>query len=203
MDFSKRQIIGISLILLVMFSFAFLDIGLYSSNENSDSSISASSAGDDGYRPDYNDIILYVHQEDSFDERVEKELITALETKGLSVTLTDEIKDDYSLPFAFVNIIDRKMLYTPVYSKSDIDVLIGFSSAGKSEYLDVVGSGELKTVVFRTDATNPYQLLVQGNIGLYDETKGLFTYRSYQNHIAQEVAESAADALDSQIRKGQ
>lgn len=201
--YKKKQIIAISIIILILFSFAFLDIGLRSSNHNSDYSISASSAGNDDYRTDYSDIILYVHQEDSFDERMENELITALETKGFSLILTDEIKDDYGSPFAFVNIVDRKMSYTPFYSKADVDILFGFSSSGKSEYLDVVGSGEFKPIKFISNTTNPYQLIVQGNIGLYDETKGLFTYISYQNHIAQEVAQSVAEGLDSQIRKGQ
>jgi hypothetical protein len=203
MDFSKKQIIAISLILLVVFSFSFLDIGLRFSDHNSDSSIGTSSAGDDDHRTDYNDIILYVHHEDGFDERLEEELVTALETRGYSVTLTDEIEDDYGSAFAFVNIVDRNLFYTPFYSKSDVDILFGFTSSGKAEFLDIVGSGEVKTVVFRTDETTPYQMLVQGNVGLHDLTKGLFSYRSYQNHIAREIARSTAEGLDFQIRKNQ
>jgi hypothetical protein len=199
LNFSRKPIIAASVIILLLLSFAFLDIGVKSSITNADSTTSAYSSGE----PENllsRDIILYVDQENGFDTMLKKQLIIAFEETGYSVTLTDEIKDDYSSQFVFVNVIDLNMFYTPLYSKSDVDVMFGFSSTGKTKYLDIEGSGDRKTVVFSSEDEDDYQLLAQEDITLYDETKGVFTYKSYQNHIASEIAKSVASGLDSQLK---
>ncbi|NPE27480.1 hypothetical protein HNV12_05750 [Methanococcoides sp. SA1] len=202
MEFSKKQITIFLIIFSIFFSFAFLYFGLGSSASHVYADISTNITGDIENFSN-GDIILYVHQEDSFDSVVEKELVTALEKEGFSVTVTDELKDDYSSPFLFVNSTVSTFSYTPVYSKSDTDILFGFSSSGETKYLDLKGSGNTKVVELLVDDTNDSQLLIQGNIGLYTEMKGLFTYKHYQNHLAREIAENLAGDLDSQIRYNQ
>ncbi|WP_407356461.1 hypothetical protein [Methanolobus sp. WCC5] len=187
--------------LLLILSMSFLDAGIRSSSTSAESSVSAYSTGN----PDnllYNDIILYVHREEALDTKLETELVEAFEENGISVTLSDEIKDDYGSQFVFVNIIDVARMYTPVYSKSDIDIRFGFSSSGKTEYLDIEGQNADRTVVFSSDGIDSYQLLIQGNMHLKDETKGLYTYRSYQDHIARELANTVASELASRIKGG-
>ena len=199
MNFSRKQIIAASVITLLLLSFAFLDIGVKSSITNADSTTSAYSSGE----PENlfsRDIILYVDLENGFDTMLEKQLITTFEETGYSVTLTDEIKDDYSSQFVFVNVIDMDMFYTPLYSKSDVDAMFGFSSTGKTKYLDIEGSGDREAVVFSSEDEDNYQLLAQGDITLYDETKGVFAYKFYQNHIASEIARSVVSGLDSQLK---
>ncbi|AFV22307.1 hypothetical protein Mpsy_0094 [Methanolobus psychrophilus R15] len=199
MDHDRKTLILFSLILLIAFTVTFLDIGAYKNENSSDSAISAYSSGN-ATSISSGDIILYLPPEEGMEVRMEKELVKAFENLGYSVTFTDELKDDYGSQFAFVNVLDTRILYTPVYSSSDIDVIFGYSSSGKTQYLDVEGLDERRTVVFSSNGTDGYQLLVQGNICFHDETKGLFTYRSYHNHLADEVARSVAQALDSQIR---
>lgn len=41
-----------------------------------------------------------------------------------------------------------------------------------------------------------------GGMGFHDGTKGLFTYRLYQHHLAGEYARAVAIYLDSHIRAG-
>jgi len=200
MDIGKKQIIASSLIFLLLLSFAFLDIGLYSSNTNSDSSTGASSYGDVELRSDYNDIILYVHQEDSLDAKAEEEIVNALEMQGFSVTLTHDIRDDYGSPFAYVNIVESHLSYTPVYSSSEITLQFGLSSSGRTEYLDINGTGKNGPIVFTYDGTVPYQLIVEGDIDLHDETRGLFSYKAYRKHIAQEIARYTSEGFESQIK---
>ncbi|WMW22872.1 hypothetical protein RE476_03345 [Methanolobus mangrovi] len=199
MNFSRKLIITASAIILLLLSFAFLDIGVKSSITNAESTTSAYSSGETENLLSI-DIILYLDQENGFDTMVEKQLITTFEETGYSVTLTDEIKDDYSSQFVFVNVIDMNMFYTPLYSKSYVDVMFGFSSTGKTKYLDIEGSGDRKAVVFSSEDEDDYQFLAQGDVTLYDETKGIFTYNSYQNHIAREIARSVASELDSQLK---
>ncbi|MDG6244103.1 MAG: hypothetical protein QCH31_06885 [Methanolobus sp.] len=180
---------------------SLLDAGIRSSSSSADSSVSTYSIGN----PDnllYTDILLYVHKEGSLDIRLETELVKAFEENGLSVTITDEIKDDYGSQFVFVDTIDVSKTYTPVYSKSDMHVRFGFSSSGRTEYLDIEGQNLGKPVVFSSDGTEGYQLLIQGDMHLQDESKGLFTYRSYENHIVRETANSVASELSSHIKKG-
>lgn len=202
MEFSKKQITIFLIIFSIFFSFAFQDFGLGSSASHVYPDISANITGDIGNFSN-GDIILYVHQENNFDSVVERELITALEKEGFSVTVTDELKDDYSSPFLFVNSTVSTFSYTPVYSKSDADILFGFSSSGETKYLDLKGSGNTKAVELSLDDTNDYQLLIQGNIDLYTEMKGFFTYKHYQNYLARIIARSVAGNLDSQIRYNQ
>ncbi|WP_094226998.1 hypothetical protein [Methanolobus psychrotolerans] len=199
MNFNRTQIIAVSVIIVLLLSFTFLDIGLKSSNTNADSTTSAYSSGEPESLLSSN-IILYVHQENGFDRILEKRIVTALEETGYSVTLTYEIKEDYGSQFAFVNVVDLTMFYTPTYSKCNADILFGFSSTGRTQSLDIEGSDKVKTVVFSSNDTDDYQLLAQGNIGLSDVTKGIFTYRSYQNHLAEEIAKSVASGLDSQLK---
>lgn len=201
MNLNKKHIIALSAIILILLSFTFLDVGIRSSNTNADSSTSAYSSGEpENLLSNY--IILYVNQENGFDAIVEKQLIASLEESGYSVTLTDEIKDDYSSQFVFVNVIGMNTLYTPVYSTSNIGVLFGFSSTGKTQYLDIEGSDDVETVVLSSNDTNSYQLLAQGDISLYDETKGLFTYRSYQTYLAEEIAKYVVSGLNAQLKTG-
>lgn len=188
-------------ILLTLFTFAFLDIGAYSSKNDSGSVISAYSSSN-ATGPLSGDIILYVSPEDALNAGLKEELVRAFENIGYSVTLTNELKDDYGSQFMFVNISDTNIMYTPVYSSSDIKVRSGFSSSGKTQYLDVEGLEEGRTVVFSSNGTDGYQLLIRGEITFRDETKGLFTYRSYQHHLAGDIARSVAQALDPYIKDG-
>jgi hypothetical protein len=193
----RKYTILVFLVVLALVSAIYLDIGLKSSATSSDSSASACSSGN---KTDLsNDIILYIHQDNENTDQLEKELVSSLEEYAYSVTVVDEIKDDYASQFAFVNIISISKSYTPVYSSSDSKIIFGFSSTGKTQYLDITGADPRKTVVFSSNDGYAYELLIQGDITLYDKTKGLFTYRSYQNHITKEIANSVASQLDSQL----
>lgn len=202
MEFSKKQMTTFLIISFVLFSFVFLDLGFGSSASYKSPDISANFTGNiesffDG------DVILYVHQDDTFDSIVERELINALEKEGFSVTVTDELKDDYGSPFIFVKSTVGTFSYTPIYSKSDVDVYFGFPSSGETEYLDLEGFDNMKAVELPLDDTNDYPLLIQGNISLFNEMTGLFTYKHYQNHLARKIATSVAGNLDLIIRHNQ
>ncbi|MDK2826708.1 MAG: hypothetical protein PWQ44_1888 [Methanolobus sp.] len=194
----RKYVVIVLLIVLALVSVTYLDIGLKSSITSSDSSVSAYSSGN---KTDLSsDIILYVHQQNANTNILEKELVSSLEEYGYSVTVVNEIKDDYASQFAFVNIVSISRSYTPVYSSSDSQVRFGFSSTGETKYLDITGKDTQKTVVFSSNDGYSYNLLIRGDITLHDKTKGLFTYRSYQNHIEKEIAKSVASQLDSQLR---
>ena len=202
MEFSKKQIAIFLIISLLLFSFAFQDFGFGSSATHTDPIIHFNSTGNIGNFSSGN-IILYVHQDDTFDSMVEIELITALEKKGFSVTVIDELKDDYGSPFIFVKSTGETFSYTPIYSKSDVAVQFGFSSSGETKCLDLEGFGDMKALNLSLDNTNDYQLLMQGNISLYNEMTGFFTYKHYQNHLARKVARKVVGALDLIIRHNQ
>lgn len=202
MTSDRKTLIAAIIIFMALLIFAFLDIGAYSSNTATDSSVSSYSSGN-ATSPLSGDVVLYVSREDAFDVIVGKEMVRELENLGYSVILTDELKDDYGSQFAFVNVLDVRMLYTPVYASSEADVTFGYSSSGKTGFLDIEGSDNRKAVVFSSASAHDYQLLVQGNMVFHDETKGLFTYKSYQHHLAGEFASSVAVSLDSHIRAGQ
>jgi hypothetical protein len=186
------------LVVLALVSVTYIDIGIKSSVTNSDSSISAYSSGN---KTDLSsDITLYVHQENGNTDVLEKELVGFFEEYGYSVIIVNEIKDNYESQFAFVNIVSTNKYYTPVYSSSDTQVRFGFSLTGKTEYLDITGKDTQETVVFSSNDGYAYNLLIRGDTTLHDKTKGLFTYRSYQNHIQSEIANSVVSHLDSQLK---
>ncbi|MDK2830611.1 MAG: hypothetical protein PWQ75_363 [Methanolobus sp.] len=202
MEFSKKQITTFIIISFFLFSFAFLDLGLGSSASYKSPDISANFTGNiENFF--YGDIILYVHQDEIFDSIVERELITALEKGGFSVTVTDELRDDYGSPFIFVKSTVGTFSYTPIYSNSDVYVQFDFSASGETKYLDLEGFGNMKAVELSLDDKNDYPLLIQGNISLYNEMTGLFTYKHYQNHLARKIATSVAGNLDLIIRHNQ
>lgn len=198
MSLIRKYAFLVLLIVLALVSVIYLDIGLKSSATNSDSSVSAYSIGN---KTDLSgNLILYVHQDNEDIDVLEKKVVNSLEEYGYSVTVVDEIKDDYASQFTFVNVISISKSYTPVYSSSDTQVRFGFSSTGKTQYIDITGKDTQKTVVFSSSDVDDSELLIQGDINLHDETKGLFTYRSYQNHIESEIANSVASQLDSQLK---
>lgn len=200
MDLDKKYIITFSVIIMIVLAFAYLDAGVKSSNINANSATSTYSFGETESFSS-NDVLLYVHEGNSFDSILEKKLLGSFEDNGYSVTLTDRVKEDHGSRFVFVNVTGMDMVYTPVYSRSDVDVFFGFSSSGRTKYLDINGTDDRKTVVFSSEDVDGYQLLARGNMDIQDVTKGIFTYRSYRNYIAGEIASSVTKELTTQIKK--
>ncbi len=203
MSITKKYILIVSVIILILLSFIYLDAGIKSSNTVSDSSVNAYTINSKSNETSdilySNSILLYIDQDNSPDLMMEDELIAAFEDYGYSVTLTNEIKDDYGSQFAFINILEMTDYYTPVYSTSEMNVLFGYSSTGRTKYLDITGSARDEPVVFSSSEVEDRVLLVQGDISLRDETQGFFTYRSYRNHLAKETAKAVASGLDAQL----
>ncbi len=201
MSKTNKSITIAAIVLLLILAFAFLDPGIRTSATYSDSVVSSYSIGSpEGIMR--NDITLYVHQEEPLDGLLQKELHDALEDAGFSVTIADDILDRYDSQFVFVRIIDTKKMYTPIYSGTEMDIRFGFSSTGKTRYMNIEGEEIDRPIVFTSDDTGDKELLIIGRISMEDRTKGLFTYRAYDNHISAEIAKSVASELDPHTKTG-
>lgn len=200
-SYSYKRIALLVLILLSVLIFTFMDIGLSSSENAANSNIGSYSSGtvpDSFSRV----IFIFAEREGMYDEKLSREIIRALEDEGFDVTASTELQAEYPAQALFVSVNEEDVFYTPVYADSQLNAMFVYSSSGSSEYFEKFrDSDDTIPVIFTSDDSRTYRLLMQGTIGLQDTTRGLFSGRYYERHIRETVAEEVVRNVQSQLKQ--
>ncbi|TGC09211.1 hypothetical protein [Methanolobus halotolerans] len=197
-----RKILLSVMTVLVLFGaiiFTFTDFGVASSENTANSNIGAYSAGN---RTDSvpESIYLFVERNRIHDEMLSRKVSAELESGGYDVLVSSDLQAEYPDQALFVSVTDGDLFYTPVHAQSEIDLMFVYSSTGSSEYFEKFRStDDTVPVIFTSDGSHRYQLLMHGLIELRDTTQGLFSGRYYERHIADTIAEEVARDVQSHL----
>jgi len=190
----SRKIYASSIILLSMFAviFAFADFSLSKSNTVSDSQTDKFICGDP--KSDFCDVLyLYVELDGDIDSDLIDGLVRGIENKGIDIRLLEELGDVDSQVMA-IYLERNDFSYTPFYCSSSIDIVLGYSSDGNTEYFDdwsEYRSPEVSTV----QGTVYYKC----NIAIADKSKGLMSYKGYESILDSSIVNCVCSKLPKEL----
>ncbi|NYT00619.1 MAG: hypothetical protein GKB99_02710 [Methanocellales archaeon] len=195
----KRIIATLSVILLVAFgvSLIYLDFGLFRYE-----SAVASQAGTFSVmepEPALSGVVyLYVEGNDPLNRALEAELKQELRGIYSEVQSFGNLKQQFDGPVVAVYVIREDHFYTPVYAKTDVEVLYLFSNSGSTSYFRdffMAKFGAPSPVVHLSSTEGP-QLVVKTDITVRTSMKGFFSLEASRQLLAEKVANEVVTKLD-------
>ncbi len=187
MEQRKKIVVFLALILIVViFSFIFLNFGLYRSETIANQQVESFSTNEP--EVELQNIYLHVVRGDPIGNELEKGLKEELQQSG-EVRSFINLKEEFDGPFVGAKVLRTDVFYTPFYSQAEVDVLFFFSSTGNTTYFQkfvkAEFGGENVPVVFNSQ--QGAQLIVKGKINVRDTTYGVFSIKNYHSHLTEEI----------------
>ena len=178
-------------------SLVYLDFGLFRSE-----SAVASQAGTFAFmepEPVLSGVVyLYVEGTDPLSRALEAELKQELRGFYAEVQSFGNLKEQFDGPVVAVYVIREDLFYTPVYAKTDADVLYVFSNSGSTKYFKdflMAEFGAPEPVVNFSSTEGP-QLVEKADITVRTSMKGFFSLKASRRPLAENVANEVVTKLN-------
>jgi hypothetical protein len=183
-------------VIIVFFTFSFLDFRAATSETNVDSRIIADSCSPIGQQLEIDlasGLCVYVEGEDGLTEELRSRLAEKLRQEGIEVLEAGSLEEKYDHQALVVAIIDREVSYNPIYPSASLEILFVYSLSGNTTYFDAFKSGKHTAVHLSIG-----ELLMEGRLNLTDSTKGIISHKAYQRHVAEEISNNIIQKLLSE-----
>lgn len=193
----KNQVVIIAILcFLFLIGMVALDLHLAFSNTNADHQTSKYSLGFNAGEaaPRVKNISFYVDGSGVFLDRLRKELAVDLSNNPAFLGNAQSIKErtlNIENPILVVEIRSKSLLWTPVYSRSELSIDFGYSSTG-----DIRWKYDDKDVVEMQESPSVF---VEGDVIIQDKSFGFMTWRGYQNLLAEIAARHINTTLAQQL----
>jgi len=185
----KLGLVLIFITVLLVYAFSQLSFGLRQSKTSVNINAETFSVMEPKFNPDE---ILYLHvvQDNAISRKLEVELKKRLEAEGWQVRSFLNLKDRFEGPVLAVKILRKELGYLPLYTNSQLDVLVYFASNGRTDYFEQFVREEFggSRAVVQFNSSQGPQLIDKGVLNARDSSYGLFSLPSYHNYLARALA---------------
>lgn len=193
---SKRLILSI-MIIGISLSFAFLNFILVKSDVQSIGRVGSASLGN--VTVIQGKIYIYLDGNDNFNNILKDELLRELKRRGYEATFVFQVKEKYDGQFLAVKVLKKDIKYTPVYSKTKIEILFIHSTIGDTTHFFEIQNASNMTKAATTFDGRKYlrnQTMSAGIISISSSAKGIMSYKGHLGLLASSVARNIAREVE-------
>lgn len=176
---------------LVVSLFAFVDFHAMESNTLADASVGTAQANK-ATAPVDQPLQLLVLGDGPVADRLSDHLAAELSPTFATINQTDEPIESWNGPVLVVGIVESDVRYNPVTPSAAVTAEFAFVGSGNVTLATQFARGEMPPVLSNL---NPY--VVQGDVVLQDESRGIVSVPAYERHVTERLATKLGDALTS------
>ncbi len=188
---SRALLASMVLLLALVFAFAVVDFRTMESRTTADSSVGTAQANN-ASAPVGGPIQLVVIGDGPVAERLEPALVTQLESRWGPFELAAEPASSFDGPVLVLAVRESVLRYNPVTPSARVTLDFAFVGSGNGTVARQLVSEDGGIVLTDQD---PY--VVQGDIMVRDESRGLVSLPGYRSHVTERLADRFEDALTS------
>ena len=188
---TRALLASLVLFLAVVVAFAVVDFHAMESQTAADSSVGTAQANN-ATAPVVGPLQLLVLGEGPVPERLEPALAAQLESRWGPVERAAEPSPDFDGPVLVVAVSESALRYNPVTPSARVAIEFAFVGSGNGTVAEQLVTTDSGVVLTNRD---PY--VVQGDVTIRDESRGIASRPGYQSHVTDQLATRFVDALTS------
>ena len=189
---SRRVTLGVGLLAVVLLllgvAFTTLSFQAMESRTAADASVGTAQSND-ATAPLDRPLQLVVLGEGPVADRLGPALESRLSSRVVDVELADEPAAAYPGPVLVVG-VNESLAYNPVTPRARVTLEFGFVGSGNGTLASQFATGDQPMVLTNRD---PY--VVQGDVTLRDESRGVVSLPAYRAHVTDRLAEKLSTSL--------
>lgn len=189
-------ILPVAAIAVLAAAFLLLSFRLISSHTATNSTVAASRGGDTGTGWNFSPATtgLYVDAEERMAQALQERVKRQLQNWQYvgEVSMLNAPADQMDIPQLYVKVSPVKQVWTPVYARSEYELVIAYGSKGDISFRDDAAPH------FVSIAGQP-SLQFQGKITLTDTSWGLISLPGYRDYLADKLAGQVQGTLQQQF----
>jgi hypothetical protein len=192
---SRRLALPLALVALVVvataFAFVFVSFHAMESATAADTSVGTSRAND-ARAPTDQPLHVVVVGEGPIVDRLADDLEASLSERWASVSMADEPIAAFDGPVYVVDLAEADVRYNPLSPSARLTAAFAFVGTGNGTKAARIARGDRPTVL-----TNETPYVVQGDVTIVDESRGIVSMPGYYDHVSARLATKLADSLAS------
>ncbi|MDZ7689406.1 MAG: hypothetical protein U5J64_11985 [Halobacteriales archaeon] len=189
---TKWIIVGVAALLIVA---AFVTGFFVAASQTSLEATVVTSQSGEAPLPGDEIVLVGVGEESRLSESVAAGVERGLTEEGYTVTMDEEMADDYDSPVLLVEVTDETVDRGPTRHTADVSVMSYYSTTGNTTGYEEFK--ETRSTVHREDGA-----VVVGEYRLRDTTDGFVTSRGYTRRIADDIAEEVVSSFRGATEDG-
>ena len=135
-------------------------------------------------------IILIVNGKNGMATAIQKAVSAQLSAEGIgSPIVSDTVEPANKSPILLIEIIERKVFWTPFYGTSSVHVLAGYVSNG-----DI---SQIQNLPVKSSNLDGVEILMSGDYKLTDKSFGIISLPAYRRSLAEAIVQSAMEDIRS------